>query len=80
MTEQRFKEIWKMLCLTWKTHRHCFIEGAGRETLCYWVRDTAYVSQLRPWEVRKALEIACSRGWAERGKSNCGYTTFSLKT
>lgn len=77
MNPGRFRYVWKAIVHTWENHKHCFESGCGRDTLYHWVRETpGYV--VAKWEIRPALEIACSKGWVEKGKSCCGYTTFKL--
>lgn len=78
MSEQRFRQIWKSICVTWKVNGHCLKYGCSRETMYDWVKKSdPFIRELAIWEVRHALEIACKRGWAKKGKS-INYTTFRI--
>lgn len=78
MSEQRFRRIWKAICATWKVNKHCLVYGCGRYTMYNWVKESdPFIGKLAIWEVRHALELACKKGWAKKGK--CGnYTTFKI--
>lgn len=79
--EQRFRYLWRLLCRTWHIEGHCLRQGCGRETLAEWVRK-ANCSAL--WfassELRRALDEAVRRGWAEHHHSPSGHSIFLLKT
>lgn len=78
MSDQRFKQIWKAICVTWKTNQHCFEYGCSRDTMYDWVKKSyPRIGNLALWELRHALEIACKKGWAKKGK-NGNYTTFRI--
>ena len=79
MCEAQFRQVWRILCRVWRENRHCLERGCGRETLEYWARKTCHVLY-PPFIYRQALLIGVNRGWAKKGVSACGYSTFVLYT
>jgi len=64
MDKNRFLQLWKAVCKTYKKENHCFRMGCGRDTLYYWVRDTNRNICFSETELHETMKLAILLGWA----------------
>lgn len=71
-------ECWNAIVATYIKEPHCFVRGAGRETVAYWVRDVTG-KWFPPNRIRRCLMHAVSIGRAEVNYDGRFCTRFRIK-